>query len=94
LNEQCDQLILSITHKNRFLLDPLNKLFMGRVKILSSKDAFQYSIFRKNEILDLVDNYFSKYPLRSNKAHKLKIIKDFYLYKDYKELNQPDKFKK
>lgn len=95
LNEQCDQLILSITQKNRLLLDPLNKLFMGRVKILSSKDAFQYSIFRKNEILDLVDNYFSKYPLRSNKAHKLKIIKDFYLYKDYKEeLNQPDKLNK
>nr|YP_009355404.1 LAGLIDADG homing endonuclease-like protein [Coccocarpia palmicola]ARB49958.1 LAGLIDADG homing endonuclease-like protein [Coccocarpia palmicola] len=95
LNEQCDQLILSITLKNRLLLDPLNKLFMGRVKILNSKDAFKYSIFRKNEILDLIDNYFSKYPLISNKAHKLKIIKDFYLYNNYKEeLNKPDKLYK
>ena len=92
LNEQCDQLILSCTEKNKLLLDPLNKLFMARVKILSSKDAFEYSIFRKNEILDLLDNYFSKYPLRSNKARKLKIIKDFYLYKE--ELNQPDKLNK
>jgi hypothetical protein len=90
LNEQCDQLIMSITQKNRLLLDPLNKLYMGRVKILSSKDAFQYSIFRKNEIFNLVDNYFSKYPLRSSKAHKVKLIKDFYLLKHYKESNEPN----
>ena len=81
---------MSITQKNRLLLDPLNEIYMGRVKIISSKDAFQYSIFRKNEILDLVDNYFSKYPLRSSKAHKLKLIKDFYLLKDYKKLNEPN----
>lgn len=65
---------------------------MGKIRILSSKDAFQYSIFRKNEILDLVDNYFSKYPLRSSRAHKLE---DFYLYKGYKEeLNKSDKLNK
>ena len=94
LNEQSDQLILSITQKNRFILDPLNKLYLGRILILSSKEAFQYSIYRKNEILNLVDNYFNKYPLISSKSNKLKIIKNFYFYKNYKNLNEPDIFKK
>jgi len=80
-------LVLSITQKNKFLLDPLNRLYCGRINILSSKDAFQYSIYRKNEILNLLDHYFIQYPLRSSKAYKLKMIKDFYLYKDYNNLN-------
>jgi hypothetical protein len=96
LNKQLDQLILSIAQKNIYLLDPLIRLYSGRVKILSSKDAFQYSIYRKNEILNLVDNYFNICPLKSSKAYKLKLIKDFYIYKDHKKLDilQPDKFNK
>lgn len=71
-------LILSITQNNKFLLDPLINLYGGRIKILKSKDAFQYTIYRKEEILKLIDNYFTKCPLKSSKADKLKLIKDFY----------------
>lgn len=94
INEISNTLILSITQKNRYLLDPLNKLYLGRINILSTKEAFQYTVYRKKEILDLVDNYFVNYPLKSSKAYKLNLIKDFYLYKDYKNLNEPDKFYK
>jgi hypothetical protein len=87
-------LILSITQKNRYLLDPLIKIYSGRVEILGSKDAFQYSIYRKNEILNLVDNYFNIYPLRSSKAYKLKMVRDFYAYMDYKNSDKPDDFYK
>ena len=45
---------------------------------MESKDAFKYTIYRREEILKLVDNYFTKYPLKSSKADKLKLIKDFY----------------
>lgn len=83
IDEKSNQLIISIAQKNRYLLDPLIRLYSGRIEILSSKDAFCYKIYRKKEILNLVDNYFNNYPLRSNKAYKVKMIKDFYLYKDY-----------
>lgn len=55
---------------------------MGRIKITNDKDSFQYSIYRKKEILNLIDNYFKKYPLKSSKRWKLNLINDFYLYKN------------
>jgi hypothetical protein len=93
-NEQSGQLVLSVTQKNRYLLDPLIRLYCGRIQILSSKEAFQYSVFKKTEVLGLVDNYFKKYPLRSAKTHKLNLIKNFYRQIDYKNLDtrQPEKF--
>ena len=98
INETSNQLIIGITQKNKYLLDPLNKLYLGRINIFSTKEAFQYVIYRKKEILDLVDNYFIKYPLKSSKAYKLNLIKDFYqkappLIKSGEGyINQPDKF--
>jgi len=82
IDEKSNQLIISISQKNRYLLDPLVILYSGRIEILPSKDAFLYKLYRKKDILNLVDNYFNNYPLRSNKAFKVKMIKDFYLYKD------------
>ena len=76
--EESGQLIISVTQKNKYLLEPLQNLYGGRIKILRSKEAFMYSIYRKNEILGLVDNYFNKYPLKSSKASKINLIKDFY----------------
>lgn len=81
-DEKLDQIILSITSKNKFLLDPLNKLYMGRIKITNEKDSFQYIIYRKKEVLDLIDNYFKRYPLKSSKRLKLNLINDFYFYKN------------
>jgi hypothetical protein len=87
-NEKLDQLTISVTQKNRYLLDPLQILYGGRIEILNYKEAFQFSIYRKNEILKLLDNYFKFNPLKSFKgAKKLNLIKDFYLLKDYKSLN-------
>lgn len=94
LNEQSGQLSISVTQKNKYLLDPLIRLYSGRIHILSSKQAFQYSIYIEKEVLDLVENYFKKYSLRSGKIHKLNLIKNFYLCKDYMHLDnhQPDKY--
>jgi len=72
------QLTISVTQKNKYILEPLQNLYGGRIKILRSKEAFIYSIYRKKEILDLVENYFTKYPLKSSKAYKINLIKDFY----------------
>ena len=87
INEQSGQLSISVTQKNRYLLDPLISLYSGRIQILRSKEAFQYSIYRKKEILDLVDNYFKKYPLKSGKAERMNLIKEFYHLREHRFLN-------
>ena len=95
IDENSGQLSVSVTQKNKYLLEPLINLYGGKIYILSPKvEAFKYTIFRKNEILNLVDNYLTKYPLKSGKAYRINLIKDFYLLREYRNLNvnQIDKF--
>jgi hypothetical protein len=95
IDEQAGQLSISVTQKNKYLLDPLQKLYGGKIYILSPKvEAFKYTIFKKEEILKLVDDYFVKYPLKTGKAHRINLIKNFYLLMNYRNLdvNQIDKF--
>ena len=95
IDEKSGQLSISVTQKNKYILEPLQKLYGGRIQILNSKEAFIYSIYRKNEILNLVDDYFQKYPLKSRgKLHRFNLIKTFYELKDHRHLNikQVDKF--
>jgi hypothetical protein len=77
-NEKSDQLIFSVTQKNKYLLDPLRILYSGRIKITDSRQAFQYSIYRKDEILNIIDKYLKRYPLRSNKRNKIDLIKELF----------------
>ena len=81
-NEKLDQLIFSVTQKNKYLLDPLLKLYSGRIQIIDSRQAFQYSIYRKQEILNIIDNYLKRYPLMSNKRKKIDLIKELYKVKN------------
>jgi hypothetical protein len=51
LNEKSGQIFISITQKNRFLLEPLIHIYSGRIDILSPKiEAFKYIIYRKIEL--------------------------------------------
>lgn len=78
IDEKSGQLIISVTLNNNYLLEPLQKFYGGRIRITSTKNAFIYSIYRKKEILNLVEDYFKKYPLRSSKRYKLNLIPEFY----------------
>jgi hypothetical protein len=79
--------MISVTQKNRYLLEPLQILYGGRIHILGYKDAFIYSIYRKQEILKLVDDYLKKYPLKSSKNLKINMIKEFYILSNHRNLN-------
>ena len=84
LNEKSGQIFISITQKNRFLLEPLVSLYGGRIDILSPKiEAFKYVIYRKNELYSLIDNYFSNYPLKTEKFKRVCLIKQFYDLRTY-----------
>ena len=99
-NESNRQVFIEIRQKNKYLLDPLVDLYGGRIEIHSPKiEAFKYVIYRKNELFNLIDNYFTKYPLRTKKLNRIKLIKELYLKiisknnKDIIKLNEWVKFK-
>jgi len=85
MNEQSGQVYISVSQKNNYLLLPLIKLYGGRVDIHSPKiEAFKYIIYRKNELFNLLDNYFTRYPLKSKKNNRINLIKQFYLLRVYR----------
>jgi len=99
-NEASAQVFIAISQKNKYLLEPLIHIYGGRVDISSPKiEAFKYVIYRKAELFNLIDNYFNKYPLRTEKMKRVNLIKQFYLVvtskknKDIFKLNEWVKFK-
>jgi len=80
--ESTGQVFISITQKNKFLLDLLVPTYGGRVDVCSTrKDAFQYSISKRKQLFKLIDEYFSRYPLKTAKMKRINLIKKFYLVK-------------
>jgi hypothetical protein len=76
------------------LLEPLIKIYGGRVDISSPKiEAFKYIVYRKKELFNLIDNYFNKYPLKTKKSSRLHLIKQFYLVRINKNNQDIDKLK-
>lgn len=87
-NEASGQVFISISQKNKYLLEPLIHIYGGRVDISSPKiEAFKYVIYRKAELYNLIDNYFNKYPLRTGKMKRVNLIKQFYLVRPSKKEN-------
>lgn len=82
LDNKSKILHIGITQKNKYLLDPLVNLYGGRVRVSGHKgEAFEYVIYRKNELFKLIDDYFNKYPLRTAKMQRINLIKNYFLMK-------------
>lgn len=99
-NESSGQVFIGISQKNKYLLEPLIHIYGGRVDIHSPKiEAFKFVIYRKAELFNLIENYFSKYPLRTEKMKRINLIKQFYLVRlskknqDIVKFNEWVKFK-
>lgn len=87
-NEASGQVFIGISQKNKYLLEPLIHIYGGRVDISSPKiEAFKYVMYRKAELFNLIDNYFNKYPLRTEKMKRVNLIKQFYLVRPSKKEN-------
>ena len=92
-NESSGQVFIGISQKNKYLLEPLIDIYGGRVDISSPKiEAFKYVIYRKAELFNLIDNYFSKYPLRTEKMKRVNLVKQFYLVRLSKKNQDVVKF--
>nr|YP_008816009.1 putative LAGLIDADG homing endonuclease [Closterium baillyanum]AGZ90275.1 putative LAGLIDADG homing endonuclease [Closterium baillyanum] len=83
LNLQSDQVFISIGQKNKLLLDPLVPLYGGSIYMQKQTEAFKWVVYRKKEILALLE-YFRHAPLRSAKKNRVFLISKYFLLKDLK----------
>lgn len=92
-NKASKQIIIQITQKDKLLLDSIQLVYGGKVYFNDNKSFnFKYVIYRKEEVLDLIDHYFVKYPLYSAKKNRLSLIKDLYLLNNINDVNNNKKF--
>ena len=86
INDKSGQIFISVTQKDKYILEPLQKIFGGRIRTVGSKlDAYTHQVYRKNELINLIDNYFNLYPLKSEKKERLLLVKYFYLLRPDRE---------
>lgn len=71
------QVNISASQKDMYILEPLVNIYGGKIyRHSSKKDAFKYQIYKHNELFNLIDNYFSKYPLYSMKKNRITLIRE------------------
>jgi hypothetical protein len=78
MNEQSGQLFITASQKNNLLVEPLVKLYGGKIYTMEKQQAFKWTVYRKTEVLSLVNNYFKDYPSRSEKHIRLNMVYKFY----------------
>ena len=81
MNDLSGQLFVTVSQKNRFLLDDLLKLYGGKIYILAKQGAFKWTCYRKDEIVSLVNNYFKVNPSRTEKLIRLNMVEKFYEFR-------------
>jgi Proton-conducting membrane transporter/LAGLIDADG endonuclease len=78
-NKRNGNLNICVTQKNKILLDELALLYNGKVYNHSKKNnAYRWVISKKENVLLLLNFYFTKYPSRTIKKNRLDLIKKFY----------------
>jgi hypothetical protein len=79
-----DQVFITVSQKNKLLLDPLQALYGGEIYPLRTVAAFKWCVYRKGEILALLDDYFRNYPSRTLKDNRLKLLRKYFELKQLK----------
>ncbi len=77
LNKESTQIFITASQKNKLILDPLTTLYGGQIYTMSKTNSFKWVVFRKDEVLNLL-NYFKEYPLRSKKMVRIRLINKIY----------------
>jgi len=78
LNLLSDQAFITVSQKNKLLLDPLKELYGGEIYALRSVDAFKWVVYRKEEVRSLVRDYFKYYPSRTPKNNRLHMLARYF----------------
>jgi hypothetical protein len=63
-----------------YLLDTIRKKHNGRIEFLKTKkETFLYTFREEYDLLYLINEYLTKFPLKTTKQNKIPLIKEFYL---------------
>jgi hypothetical protein len=71
------QMFITAAQKNKPLLNSLSKIYGGSVYVSKGKEHFKWIVYRKKEVIKLLD-YFKLYPPRSAKFSRIKLIPKYY----------------
>lgn len=82
MNNLSGQLFVTVSQKNRFLLDDLVKLYGGQIYTMVKQDAFKWTCFKNNEIVSLCNHYFRINPCKSEKRVRITKVDKFYELKN------------
>ena len=90
-NKQSMQVFITVTQKGRDLLDILEAVYGGVVRP-SNKNAtaFKWTVSKKDDILNLIDNYFHWNNCVSAKNKKFGMVKQFYFLSKIGALKAPE----
>ena len=77
INLLSSQVFITVSQKNKFLLDILVTLYGGTVYPMVKVGAFKWTVFRKDDITRLLA-YFDINPSRSAKHKRFKLLKSYY----------------
>lgn len=72
-NTKSIQIYITISQRNKLLLDLLVPIYGGKVFAVKSNENFKWMIWNKSEILDFIE-YFNIYPLYSAKMNRIRLI--------------------
>lgn len=79
LNIKSQQVFITITQKNRELLDIIATVYGGVIYSSNAdNNAFKGVISKKMDVLYIIDNYFHTYNCISAKNKQLSWVKEFY----------------
>ena len=90
-NKQSMQVFITVTQKGRELLDILVPVY-GGVVLSSNKNAtaFKWTVSKKIDVLNLIDNYFHWNNCVSAKNKKFGLVKHFYYLSSIGALKAPE----
>lgn len=80
MNDMSGQLFITVSQKNKFLLDGLVELYGGSIYAMVKQGEFKLHISKREDILNLVE-YFKKHPARSAKKQRLHLIPKYFQLK-------------
>uniref|UniRef100_UPI0030E45EF8 LAGLIDADG endonuclease n=1 Tax=Daedaleopsis nitida TaxID=1140402 RepID=UPI0030E45EF8 len=91
LNKQSIQVFITVSQKARELLETLVPVYGGVVRP-SNKNAtaFKWTVYKKQDILNLIDNYFHWNNCVSAKNKKFGMVKQFYYLSSIGAVKAPE----
>jgi hypothetical protein len=90
LNLQSDQIFITASQKNKYLLDPLKELYGGEIYIQSKLGYFKWTLYKKEDIHKFKENYLKLYPLKSGKQFRINLLDKYYELRLLKAHLAPD----